>query len=175
MKISRSRSLESDLVPKSFYSSDCRVDCVVVCPGVEVVSSEIGVSSTTLNHVEDGDNERMSQRDDGPFASPTSCEAAILRRWISVLAARRSPAACTSAFTSQLLPCRVRPLSRLPALSLLLGQRPAHEAKWDAEGKRLMSVPISASTSSATLRPTPQGHQPLRDICHTQTGAEVPH
>lgn len=42
------------------------------------------------------------------------------------------------------LPLRVLPERRLPALSWLPGQRPAQEAKCRCEGKRLMSVPISA-------------------------------
>ena len=42
------------------------------------------------------------------------------------------------------LPLRVRPRRRLPALSLLPGDNPAHDARRDAEPKRPMSRPISA-------------------------------
>jgi hypothetical protein len=50
---------------------------------------------------------------------------------------------------------RVRPLRRLPALSLLPGQRPAQEAGWPAAGNRLMSSPSSATIVSAVRRATP--------------------
>src|SRR5215211_2128405 len=56
---------------------------------------------------------------------------------------------------SQGLPLRVFPLRRLPALSLLPGHIPAQDARWLALGKRAMSVPISATSASATYRPTP--------------------
>ena len=39
---------------------------------------------------------------------------------------------------------------RLPALSWLPGHIPAQDARWPAVGKRLMSVPISATSASAT-------------------------
>ena len=39
---------------------------------------------------------------------------------------------------------RTRVERRLPALSSFRGQRPAHETRWAAVGKRVMSTPISA-------------------------------
>ena len=40
-------------------------------------------------------------------------------------------------------PLRILLERRLPALSSLRGQRPAHEIRWPAVGKRLMSMLIS--------------------------------
>ena len=42
-----------------------------------------------------------------------------------------------------------------PADSLLPGVVPAHEARCLAVGKRLMSTPVSATTTSAVLAPIP--------------------
>jgi hypothetical protein len=52
-----------------------------------------------------------------------------------------------------LLPCVVAPLRRLPALCLFPGHTPAHEARCFAEGKRVMSGPISASIAAAATGP----------------------
>src|SRR4030095_16134609 len=51
--------------------------------------------------------------------------------------------------------CRVRVDRRLPALSSSRGQNPAHEIRCPTDGKRLMSVPISATRTRAVvpLRP----------------------
>src|SRR3990167_8336723 len=64
-------------------------------------------------------------------------------------------AASTRAERSHELACPMRPLKRFPALSLLPGHILAHDARWLADGNRLMSEPISASTSSALRRPIP--------------------
>src|SRR5712692_17896 len=64
-------------------------------------------------------------------------------------------AASVSARRSHLLPLRALPLLRLPALSWLPGHIPAHEARCAALGKRLMSRPISAASTSVVRRPTP--------------------
>lgn len=53
------------------------------------------------------------------------------------------------------LPLVILPLYRFPALSLLPGHRPAHEHKCAADGKRLMSMPISARIVSALRRAIP--------------------
>lgn len=61
-------------------------------------------------------------------------------RYVSLV--RTAPrAACTNAERSQRLPRVVRPLLRLPALMLLPGLTPAHEARWAAVGKRVISKP----------------------------------
>lgn len=58
-------------------------------------------------------------------------------------------AACVNTCRRHRLPLVVRPLVRLPALSLLPGQIPAHDAKCSAVGNGFMSMPISAITVSA--------------------------
>src|SRR5258706_1319389 len=47
------------------------------------------------------------------------------------------------------LPLVILPERRLPPLCLLPGQTPAHEARCLAEGKRLISTPISARMAAA--------------------------
>ena len=44
---------------------------------------------------------------------------------------------------------------RLPALSSLRGQSPAQDTRWPAVGKRVMSMPISATITRATMSLTP--------------------
>src|SRR5438093_6588014 len=63
---------------------------------------------------------------------------------------------------SHLLPFRVFPLRRFPALSSLPGHMPAQLARWPAVGNTAMSVPISARMVSAVRRWTPgDRHQAL--------------
>src|SRR5437764_13819330 len=64
-------------------------------------------------------------------------------------------ATCTSIDRSHRLPLVVVPLRRLPAVWSLPGHTPAHDARWPALGNRLMSVPISATITSAAWCPTP--------------------
>src|SRR5262249_22945896 len=64
-------------------------------------------------------------------------------------------AACTSAVRSHWLPLVVLPPRRLPALSWLPGHSPAHDDRCPDVGNFVMSVPTSATTTSATRLPTP--------------------
>ena len=64
-------------------------------------------------------------------------------------------AACTSLARSQRLPCPVAPEKRLPALSLWPGQSLAQLARCPADGKRDMSMPVSARISWARRTPMP--------------------
>src|SRR3954452_3521124 len=61
-------------------------------------------------------------------------------------------AASSTAQSSHLEPLRVLPERRLPADWWLPGHCPAHEASCLAEGKMLMSTPISAMIASAVRR-----------------------
>src|SRR6266853_5159138 len=54
---------------------------------------------------------------------------------------------CTTVVLSQGAPLRRRLDRRLPALSSLRGQMPAHETRCGAERNRLMSIPISETTT----------------------------
>src|SRR5215471_11682906 len=49
------------------------------------------------------------------------------------------------------LPLVVLPERRLPPLCVLSGHTPAHEARCLAEGKRLISTPISARIAAAAI------------------------
>ena len=86
------------------------------------------------------------------------------------------PAACaasTKAARRQGRPLRVRPLWRLPARAWLPGHRPAHEARCPALGNRRLSVPISATITSAVRWPTP-GTVCNRRLCASlSVGARV--
>src|SRR5262249_26550237 len=53
------------------------------------------------------------------------------------------------------LPLVVRPLRRFPALWSLPGHRPAQLARWPAVGNAAMSVPSSATITSAAPLPRP--------------------
>src|SRR5262245_24310950 len=62
---------------------------------------------------------------------------------------------CTNIVRSHWLPSRIRVLRFLPALSSEPGHRPAHETRWAAEGKRVMSGPISPRITWAAMELIP--------------------
>lgn len=64
-------------------------------------------------------------------------------------------AAVTKVVLSQGAPWRTRVERRFPALSSLRGHSPAQETRWPALGKRVMSMPISATMTWATRLLTP--------------------
>src|SRR5262249_9137189 len=64
-------------------------------------------------------------------------------------------AAVTSVVLSHGAPGRTRVDRRFPALSSLRGHSPAQEIRWAAVGKRVMSTPISATRTWATVSLTP--------------------
>src|SRR6266700_896941 len=74
-------------------------------------------------------------------------------------------AASTRAVRSQGLPLRVRPLRRLPALSLLPGHMPAHEARCRALGKRRISAPISARMTRVLAPLNPWNRLQALELC----------
>src|SRR5258707_12950218 len=65
-------------------------------------------------------------------------------------------AASTRTRFKLLLPCRTRLVRRLAPLWLLPGHIPAHDTKWAASPKRLISAPVSATITSAIRRFTPE-------------------
>src|SRR3989442_16202 len=64
-------------------------------------------------------------------------------------------AACTSTVFSHGAPFRTRVERCLPALSSLLGHKPAHETRCAELGNRDMSIPISLTITWATVSLTP--------------------
>jgi hypothetical protein len=101
------------------------------------------------------DQDRVGDGDGRLGPATTGGQTSVLRRQVGALGTRRGVRRLDQAARSQGLPLRVLPLWRLPALSLLPGQRPAQEATCLALGKRVRSEPISATSASATERPTP--------------------
>src|SRR3954469_24842428 len=78
-----------------------------------------------------------------PTSRPYSC------RRCDPTALLAAQAHCTSTTRSHLFPFVVLPLLRLPALSLLPGHTPTHDARCAALGNWLMSDPTSTITFSA--------------------------
>jgi len=64
-------------------------------------------------------------------------------------------AASTRELRNFWLPLVVFPDFRFPALMWLTGANPAQEQRWTAEGKRFISVPVSANIYSAVRLSTP--------------------
>ena len=95
---------------------------------------------------------------DGPEGTPVAAarkEPLVLGGEVDVAGRVAAIAASVRAVSSHLEPWRVLPERRLPAERSLPGHWPAQEARCRSEGKRLMSVPISASTGLAVRRCMP--------------------
>src|SRR5262245_65125905 len=93
-----------------------------------------------------------------PMARPWPRRGRSRRYWAArytSLVRLAAVAASVSAVSSHLEPWRDAFERRLPAERLLPGHCPAQLARWRAEGKRLMSAPVSATITSAVRRWTP--------------------
>jgi hypothetical protein len=117
----------------------------------EEVAAKVGIELPAREERMDDLQLRVRDRDDGSLVPTAAADTPVLRLQVAVLAGRaerrldqRSPQPRTAFRCSAVLP--------FPALSLLPGHRPAHDAKWRLVGKRVMSVPISAITTSAVRR-----------------------
>ena len=92
----------------------------------------------------------MRHRHNRFLLAPAGGQATILRRQVGVLGVRGGMGRLVQGRRAAAwLPLRVLPERRLPALSWLPGATPPRRPDDRAEGKRLMSVPISATMISA--------------------------
>jgi hypothetical protein len=106
-------------------------------------------------HVPDGDEDGVFHGDQGPLLAAAGDEPAVAGREVGVFGPRRGDGGLAEGCLAPGSPCRVLPGPFLPPDSLLPGQTPAQEARSAAVGKRAMSSPISASTTSAARVLTP--------------------
>jgi hypothetical protein len=94
---------------------------------------------------------RLSKSSGPSLGSAPTLEAKKLRPQARVPAATH--ATWTSVILSRRLRGRVRVEMRLPALSCGRGERPAHETKCPGVGNRVISMPIPATMTRATVWP----------------------
>ena len=84
--------------------------------GTEVFEPDVWIGDQVIGNREN----TVADGDAGPLRAATAADVAVLSGQVGLLGARFCPAGSTSAALNQLLPCRVRPLSLVPALSRLL-------------------------------------------------------
>ena len=118
---------------------------------VEVVDAELPVRAAGAQDVVDHDQQAVRHGDNRLLAPPTPSDAPELRMEVAGLGADAGPGDLPRIALSQTLPRLTGPFSRLPALCLLLGHTPAHEARCPALGQRPISVPISARMAAAAI------------------------
>jgi hypothetical protein len=118
----------------------------------EVVAAEVAVGLCGAEHVPDSGQDRVLDGADRAAVPDPGAQALVERLEVGVLRRVAASAACLSASLSHLEPLRMRPERCLPADWWLPGHCPAHDASSLAEGKTLMSTPISATMTSAVRR-----------------------
>ena len=112
---------------------------------VEVIGAEVLVEGAVLEHVIGGAQDGGGDRADGLFGASTGAEAVELGLEVAALGSVAAQAHWIRVVFSQGAPLRMRVDRRLPALSSFFGHSPAQEIRWPSVGKRLMSMPISAT------------------------------
>src|SRR3989441_12649516 len=122
---------------------------------IEVVGTEVTVIDAVFEHVVGGGQHGGGDGEDGLLGASPALDSQELSPEVGVLFRAADHAACTSVVFSQGLLDRVRFERRLPALSWSRGQRPAQETRWPAVGKWVISKPISATMTRATVSLTP--------------------
>src|SRR5262245_57827270 len=122
---------------------------------IEMIGAEITVVSVAREHVIGGREHRSGDREDGLLGSAATLDPKELGSEVRSFFRAADQAAWTSVVLSQGLLERMRVERRLPALSCRRGHSPAHDTRWAALGKRVMSKPISATITRATVSLTP--------------------
>lgn len=143
-----------DLVAERFEPAREPSSDLVAVAFIEVVGTEIGEGRAAGQDRVGDDDQAVADRHGRSLRSTTCCEPVVLGAEVG---SRPAGGVCRvdERATQPGLPLRVRPEARLPADSWLPGHIPAHEARWRADGNRLISDPISASSVSAVRRPIP--------------------
>jgi hypothetical protein len=121
----------------------------------EEVAAELMVVAVVGEQVPGDDQDRVSDSDGSLLLAEAASQAPKLRRQLGVARPGRGPGALGEHVAQPAVALVVLPERRLPPVTLLPGQRPAHEARWPAVGNTDMSTPISAITHSAARLPTP--------------------
>src|SRR5581483_5971591 len=128
--------LDVDLTSEIAEPADETADGLRLVVTREVIGAEITVRHPVVEHVVGRARHRGGDGKDGLPGTPAH-------------------AAVTMGVFSQGAPLRRRVERRLPALASLRGQRPAHDTRGAALGKRVVSTPISATITWATPSLTP--------------------
>ena len=110
--------------------------------------SRFGVRLARLENDIRDPQEFMRHGNNSPLGSPARLDAVVRGAELGVLLPGRTPGKSTRVARRNGLPFRVLPLNRLPALSLLPGQIPVHEARWSGSSKTVMSGPVAALGSA---------------------------
>src|SRR5215204_736887 len=147
--------LQRDVVAESLELGDEAFGVAFGVAALEVVAAEVVVGLAGGEHVPVGDQHRVFDGAERAAVSEARFQAPVLGGEVAVAGADGGQRGLFEGDPSHLQPLRVRPERRLPADWSLPGQRPAQEARCRAVGKTRMSVPISATMTSAVRAATP--------------------
>jgi hypothetical protein len=142
-------------IAKVLKAADGPTHEMLVVTLLKVAGTQVVVHRAVLQHVVNGDQQAVGDRNVGTLLAATGGDAVVKGRIVVPGLRVTFMVASTRMPRSQRLPLPVLPEGRLPALSWLPGQILAQEAMWRWLGQRLMSSPISAKMSSAVRRPIP--------------------
>lgn len=117
----------------------------------EVIGAEVMVIDIPEEHVVGGGEHGRGDGKDRFLGAAAALEAEELDLEVGVAGPDSGPGGLDQGGLEPGVPGRVRVERRLPALSCSCGQRPAQESRWPAVGKRVMSRPISARITRATV------------------------
>jgi hypothetical protein len=119
------------------------------------VCTEVLIEGAVFEHVVGGGQDGSGDGDNGLLWTTPAAEAQVLSREVTSLFARGRPGALDKGGLEPGRAFFMRLERRFPALSSLLGQSPAQAISWASVGKRLLSMPISDTITSAErlLRP----------------------
>jgi hypothetical protein len=122
---------------------------------LEVVASEFAVGLAGGEHVPLSDQDRVFDGAERTAVADPWAQSLVLGLEVGVLGSGRGERGFFERDTEPFAAFAVRPLRRLPADLSLPGQPPAQLARCRAVGNTLMSIPISATMTSAVRRATP--------------------
>src|SRR3954470_13092877 len=155
MRLGSSRGwLECDVVSEGFELGD---EALGVAFGValEVVAAEVVVGLAGAEHVPVGDQHRVFDGAERAAVGDAGLEALVLGGEVAAFAADRRQGGFFERDAEPFGALAGAPGAAFAGELVVAGQRPAQLARCPAVGNTLMSMPISATMTSAVRRATP--------------------
>src|SRR5215207_5149762 len=138
---------------------------------VEVVASQLLVAGTPLHHVVGDPEDAVADRHQRPLLSLRPDQPPVLRRQVRLPGMRGGPRLLNQRVPEVRAPFVRLPRQPLPRALVVARTHPGPTRQVRAEGKRLMSTPISEASASATRARTRDGLQQLHGLSDERVAA----
>ena len=143
------------MVAELFQAFDESPSRVFRLQPVKKVGPGVAVRLLALDHVVGHDQHRVGDRENRALLAAPRRQPPVLRTEIGAFGARGGVAGLHQGGPQEAIALAGLARRAFAGAFMVAGATPAQEARWSALGKRVISVPISATIISAVRRATP--------------------